>query len=356
MKTITVHASQTYPIWIGRGLLGQCGTYLKQQTKAQTAAVITDDHVDCYYGDIVTKSLEENGFRTIKFVFPHGEASKCSKTLNQIYDFLCENNITRTDCLVALGGGVVGDITGFAAATYLRGLDYLQIPTSLLAQVDSSVGGKTAIDLTGGKNLVGAFKQPVAVLCDLDTLHTLPKLFLADGMGEVIKYGMIRDEKLFTLLEQHTLETVSEVMDEIVPTCIDIKRDVVEHDEFDTGERMILNFGHTLGHAYELAYHYETYTHGQAVAAGMCRAAELGVKLGVTPEEIPGRILQAVKLYDLPDAIVCSRADYETAVGLDKKGAGNAITLILLDKLGEAKPVRMDKQKLLTMIEDAYGC
>ena len=151
MKTITVHASQTYPIWIGRGLLGQCGTYLKQQTKAQTAAVITDDHVDCYYGDIVTKSLEESGFRTIKFVFPHGEASKCSKTLNQIYDFLCENNITRTDCLVALGGGVVGDITGFAAATYLRGLDYLQIPTSLLAQVDSSVGGKTAIDLTGGK-------------------------------------------------------------------------------------------------------------------------------------------------------------------------------------------------------------
>ena len=151
MKTITVHASQTYPIWIGRGLLGQCGSYLKQQTKAQTAAVITDDHVDKYYGDIVTSSLEASGFRTLKFVFPHGEASKCSRTLNQIYDFLCENNITRTDCLVALGGGVVGDITGFAAATYLRGLDYLQIPTSLLAQVDSSVGGKTAIDLPGGE-------------------------------------------------------------------------------------------------------------------------------------------------------------------------------------------------------------
>lgn len=130
MKTITVHASQTYPIWIGRGLLGQCGSYLKQQTKAQTAAVITDDHVDKYYGDIVTSSLEASGFRTLKFVFPHGEASKCSRTLNQIYDFLCENNITRTDCLVALGGGVVGDITGFAAATYLRGLYYLQIPTS----------------------------------------------------------------------------------------------------------------------------------------------------------------------------------------------------------------------------------
>ena len=142
----------------------------------------------------------------------------------------------------------------------------------------------------------------------------------------------------------------------VLETCCAIKAQVVLADERDTGLRMILNFGHTLGHAYELAYHYETYTHGQAVAAGMCRAAELGVKLGVTPEEIPGRILQAVKLYDLPDAIVCSLADYETAVGLDKKGAGNAITLILLNKLGEAKPVRMDKQKLLTMIEDAYGC
>lgn len=332
MKTITVHASQTYPIWIGRGLLGQCGTYLKQQTKAQTAAVITDDHVDRYYGDIVTKSLEENGFRTIKFVFPHGEASKCSKTLNQIYDFLCENNITRTDCLVALGGGVVGDITGFAAATYLRGLDYLQIPTSLLAQVDSSVGGKTAIDLTGGKNLVGAFKQPVAVLCDLDTLHTLPQLFLADGMGEVIKYGMIRDEKLFTLLEQHTLETVSEVMDEIVPTCIDIKRDVVEHDEFDTGERMILNFGHTLGHAVESYYHYETYTHGSAVAAGMC----MMTKATCTPE-LYVRLCDCVKAYDLPTEVDASVAELVPLCGNDKKRASASLRFIVCETIGRAE-------------------
>ena len=332
MKTITVHASQTYPIWIGRGLLGQCGTYLKQQTKAQTAAVITDDHVDCYYGDIVTKSLEENGFRTIKFVFPHGEASKCSKTLNQIYDFLCENNITRTDCLVALGGGVVGDITGFAAATYLRGLDYLQIPTSLLAQVDSSVGGKTAIDLTGGKNLVGAFKQPVAVLCDLDTLHTLPKLFLADGMGEVIKYGMIRDEKLFTLLEQHTLETVSEVMDEIVPTCIDIKRDVVEHDEFDTGERMILNFGHTLGHAVESYYHYETYTHGSAVAAGMC----MMTRATCTPE-LYVRLCDCVKAYDLPTEVDAPVAELVPLCGNDKKRASASLRFIVCETIGKAE-------------------
>ena len=313
MKTITVHASQTYPIWIGRGLLGQCGSYLKQQTKAQTAAVITDDHVDKYYGDIVTSSLEASGFRTLKFVFPHGEASKCSRTLNQIYDFLCENNITRTDCLVALGGGVVGDITGFAAATYLRGLDYLQIPTSLLAQVDSSVGGKTAIDLPGGKNLVGAFKQPVAVLCDLDTLDTLPKMFLADGMGEVIKYGMIRDEKLFELLEQHSLENVSSAMDEIVPTCIDIKRDVVEQDEFDTGERMILNFGHTL-------------------AAGMCMMTEKTC----TPE-LYVRLCDCVKAYDLPTEVPAPLSELVPLCGNDKKRASAALRFIVCETIGKAE-------------------
>ena len=326
MKTITVHASQTYPIWIGRGLLGQCGSYLKQQTKAQTAAVITDDHVDKYYGDIVTSSLEASGFRTLKFVFPHGEASKCSRTLNQIYDFLCENNITRTDCLVALGGGVVGDITGFAAATYLRGLDYLQIPTSLLAQVDSSVGGKTAIDLPGGKNLVGAFKQPVAVL------DTLPKMFLADGMGEVIKYGMIRDEKLFELLEQHNLENVSSAMDEIVPTCIDIKRDVVEQDEFDTGERMILNSGHTLGHAVESYYHYETYTHGSAVAAGMCMMTEKTC----TPE-LYVRLCDCVKAYDLPTEVPASLSELVPLCGNDKKRASAALRFIVCETIGKAE-------------------
>ena len=227
---------------------------------------------------------------------------------------------------------MVGDITGFAAATYLRGLDYLQIPTSLLAQVDSSVGGKTAIDLTGGKNLVGAFKQPVAVLCDLDTLHTLPKLFLADGMGEVIKYGMIRDEKLFTLLEQHTLETVSEVMDEIVPTCIDIKRDVVEHDEFDTGERMILNFGHTLGHAVESYYHYETYTHGSAVAAGMC----MMTKATCTPE-LYVRLCDCVKAYDLPTEVDAPVAELVPLCGNDKKRASASLRFIVCETIGKAE-------------------
>ena len=332
MKTITVRASRTYPIWIARGILAQCGAYLREQTKAQTAAVITDDIVGGLYGDTVTESLKQNGFQVVKFVFPHGEASKCSATLNQIYDFLCENHITRTDCLVALGGGVVGDITGFAAATYLRGLDYFQIPTSLLAQVDSSVGGKTAIDLPGGKNLVGAFKQPVAVLCDPDTLHTLPKKFLADGMGEVIKYGMIRDAALFALLEQHTLETVSEAMEDIIATCIDIKRSVVEHDEFDTGERMILNFGHTLGHAVESYYHYETYTHGCAVAVGMCMMAKKTCSSAVYE-----RLCRCVRAYGLPTEVPASAAELVPLCGNDKKRASASLRFIVCETIGEAQ-------------------
>ena len=179
---------------------------------------------------------------------------------------------------------------------------------------------------------MGAFKQPVAVLCDLDTLHTLPKLFLADGMGEVIKYGMIRDEKLFTLLEQHTLETVSEVMDEIVPTCIDIKRDVVEHDEFDTGERMILNFGHTLGHAVESYYHYETYTHGSAVAAGMC----MMTRATCTPE-LYVRLCDCVKAYDLPTEVDAPVAELVPLCGNDKKRASASLRFIVCETIGKAE-------------------
>ncbi len=268
----------------------------------------------------------------VKFVFPHGEASKCSATLHEIYNFLCENSITRTDCLVALGGGVVGDITGFAAATYLRGLDYFQIPTTLLAQVDSSVGGKTAIDLPCGKNLVGAFKQPVAVLCDPDTLHTLPKAFLSDGMGEVIKYGMIRDAALFALLEQHTLSNVSEEMEQIIATCINIKRSVVENDEFDIGERMILNFGHTLGHAVESHYHYEIYTHGSAVAAGMCMMTKK-----TCSDEVYQRLCRCVSAYELPTDVPASLSDLVSLCGNDKKRANAELRFIVCKTIGTAE-------------------
>ncbi len=332
MKTISVHTAQPYDVHIARGILQQCGEYIRPLTKADTCAIITDDNVNALYADAVTASLEASGFSVVKFVFPHGEGSKNAQTLLDIYAFLCEHHITRSDCLIALGGGVVGDITGFAAATFLRGMQYVQIPTTLLAQVDSSVGGKTAIDLPHGKNLVGAFKQPIVVLCDPDVLSTLPERFLADGMGEVIKYGMIRDEQLFDLLCGCTLGTVSEKFDEIIPACIAIKRDVVEHDPFDKGERMILNFGHTLGHAIEAYYHYETYTHGSAVAAGMCLMTKY---CGTTDQYM--NLCACVSAYKLPTHVDAPIAELVPLCSNDKKRAGGTLRYVVCDPIGNAE-------------------
>ena len=270
MKKISVKTSHPYEVLIERGSLANCGKYISEITRSRKAAVITDDIVEKLHLQTALDSLRAEGFECSVYSFPNGEQSKCLENLGKIYDFLCESNITRSDIIIALGGGVVGDITGFAAASYLRGVEFVQIPTTLLAQVDSSVGGKTAIDIAGGKNLVGAFKQPALVLCDSDILKTLPENILAEGMGECIKYGMIRDEKLFELMESHDLASLDEIMDEMVYACIDIKRVIVEHDECDRGERMVLNFGHTLGHAIEGWHNYKDIAHGEGVAAGMC--------------------------------------------------------------------------------------
>lgn len=332
MKKITVHASSEYDILIKDGILNICGDIIKEKIKAQKTAVITDDTVDALYGERVVSSLKNAGFEVIKFVFPHGEKSKNIKTLSEIYDFLCQNSITRTDCLVALGGGVVGDITGFAAATFLRGMDFVQIPTTLLAQVDSSVGGKTAVDLEGGKNLVGAFKQPVCVICDPATLKTLPPEIFSDGMGEVIKYGMIRDARLFDIIASHNRETIWEVLTDVITSCISIKRDVVEADEFDTGERMILNFGHTLGHAIESYYHYETYSHGSAVAIGMCMMADKTCE-----PETAMKLKDCVKKYDLPVSVPTDINELVPLCGKDKKRASSQLRFIVCKNIGKAE-------------------
>lgn len=265
-----------------------------------------------------------------------------------------EMGLTRTDAVVALGGGVVGDLAGFAAATILRGVDFVQVPTTLLAQVDSSVGGKVAIDLPAGKNLAGAFWQPRLVVMDPEVLDTLEDKTFSDGMAEVIKYGCIRDAAFFRALEKTpSRRAVMENIESVLYTCCDLKRAVVEKDERDTGERMVLNFGHTLGHAYEKAGHYETWTHGQAVAAGMCLAARLGAALGVTPAGVPERVEALVSAFGLPTRIPCTQADYAAAVGLDKKGTGEQITLVLLEDLGRAVLHRMSKRELLGLLE---GC
>lgn len=331
MKKISIKTSSPYEVLIERGSIEKCGEYVSAVTKSRKAAIITDDIVEGLYAGTVIKSLEENGFECSVFAFPNGEQSKNLSVLGQIFHFLCENNITRSDILIALGGGVVGDITGFAAACFLRGIDFVQIPTTLLAQVDSSVGGKTAVDIPDGKNLVGAFKQPALVICDSDTLRTLTPDILSCGMAEVIKYGMIRDKKLFEMLESHTLKNVDEIMDEIVYTCIDIKRDVVENDEFDRGERMILNFGHTLGHAIEGWHNYTDYTHGMGVAVGMCLITD---KFAPHLSERLKKCLIAYELPTVTEAPMCELLPY---CSKDKKRESGNISYIVCGTVGKAE-------------------
>ena len=354
MKTLNVALpGRAYDIVIGSDLLKECGERIRAVTKAETVAVVTDSHVAPLYLQQVENSLKAAGFAVVDVVFPAGEQSKNIKTLNMLYERFADRGLTRGDCVVALGGGVTGDLAGFAAATMFRGVDLIQIPTTLLAQVDSSVGGKTAIDLPQGKNLVGAFYQPKLVLADTDCFRTLSARILCDGMAEVIKYGMIADAALFALLEGlEGLEELQPHWEEIICTCCDIKRAVVAEDERDTGRRGILNFGHTLGHAYEMAYHYETYTHGEGVAAGMVKMLELEEKLGRDVAAVRERLCALLRKFDLPLEIPCSMEDYRAAVGLDKKAKGRKISIIEVEHIGQAEIVSMEKEALFALLEE----
>ena len=353
MKTLTVALpGREYDIVIERGLLGRAGQLCRSALpKAQKLAVVTDANVGPLYADRVKAALESAGFAVQVSVLPAGEHTKCADNLSLLWERFTGFGLTRTDAVVALGGGVIGDLAGFAAATVLRGVDFVQIPTTLLAQVDSSVGGKVAIDLKAGKNLAGAFWQPKLVLMDPDVLNTLDDKTFADGMAEVIKYGCIRDEAFFAFLEQHPSR--AEIMTEIehvLYTCCDLKREVVIEDERDTGVRMLLNFGHTLGHAYELAGNYDLWTHGQAVAAGMVKAAGLGLALGMTGDSTARRLTALLERFGLPTCIDCTHQQYADAVGLDKKGAGDSISLILLESMGKAVIRKMPKAEVLGLL------
>lgn len=353
MKKLTVALpGREYDILIESGLLDRAGALCREVLPhARRLALVTDERVGPLFADSVCANLEQAGFAVQLTTLPAGEQTKCAASLSLLWERFMEFGLTRTDAVVALGGGVIGDLAGFAAATILRGVDFVQIPTTLLSQVDSSVGGKVAIDLQAGKNLAGAFWQPKLVLMDPNVLRTLDEKTFADGMAEVIKYGCIRDKAFFSFLEERpSREEIMREIEHVLFTCCDIKRAIVEQDERDTGVRMLLNFGHTLGHAYELAGGYETWTHGQAVAAGMVRAAEIGHALGVTPEELSRRIAALLERFGLPTAIPCTREQYAAAVGLDKKGAGENITLILLNAMGHAVPHKMPKTEVLELL------
>jgi 3-dehydroquinate synthase len=358
MKKLTVCLpGRGYDIILSPGLIAGAGNYFRETVPgASRVGIITDSNVSPLYAPALSRALEAAGYRVKVIEVPPGERSKSVPVLEYLYDELLSFGLTRTDAVAALGGGVVGDLAGFAAATVLRGVDFIQLPTTLLAQVDSSVGGKVAVNLKAGKNLAGAFWQPRLVLADTGCLATLPDPVFADGMAEVIKYGCILDEPLFRLLEASpSRAAVMGRVEEVLYACCACKASVVERDERDTGERMLLNFGHTFGHAYELAGGYEIYTHGQAVAAGMCLAAKLGVKLGVTPPELPARIGSLVRAFGLPDFLECTPELYAAAVGLDKKGGGDSITLILLGKLGGAVPYKTKKADVHRLLEEVLS-
>ena len=350
MKTLTVALpGREYEILIQRGLLDRAGELCRAALPgAGRLFVVTDSNVGPLYRDRLKRSLTAAGFRAAFHTVPAGEPSKCAAQLAELWENMMDFGLTRTDAVVALGGGVVGDLAGFAAATILRGVAFVQIPTTLLAQVDSSVGGKVAIDLQAGKNLAGAFWQPRLVLMDPDTLDTLPDSTFADGMAEVIKYGCILDRAFFDFLAARpSRREIMVEIEHVLYTCCDLKRMVVEEDELDTGKRMLLNFGHTLGHAYEKAGGYEKWTHGQAVAAGMVRAARLGETMGITPAGTADRIAVLLAPLGLPVDIPCTGEEYAAAIGLDKKGAGADISVILLEELGHAIPHKMPKAALL---------
>lgn len=341
MNTVTVSASKTYDIFIGSGLLPQLGEQVKKLGKAQKICVVSETTVFPLYGKTVTDSLENAGFSVVKFVFPAGEESKNGTVFLELLNFLAQSGLTRSDIIVALGGGVTGDLAGFAAACFLRGIRFVQVPTTLLAAVDSSVGGKTAIDLPAGKNLAGAFCQPSLVLCDIDTLTTLPTDIFRDGCAEVIKYGILYDPTLFAHLEEKGLDFDREA---VITRCVELKRHVVMEDEFDTGARMKLNLGHTIGHGVEAKSHF-TLSHGKSVAIGIAIVSRAS-GCPDTP-----RILAILQQFGLPTAASDSAEEILSYALSDKKRSGNLVKLVIPNAIGDCSIVPTPVEKLKSFIQ-----
>lgn len=331
METVEINVSKKYNVHIGKGLMEKSGEFLKAFPKVKKIALITDDIVDNLYSKIVEKSLTNENFEVVKYVIKNGESSKNSENFIDILNFLAENELTRTDCVFALGGGVVGDLAGFCAATYLRGIGFIQCPTTLLAMVDSSVGGKTAIDLKAGKNLAGAFYQPDVVICDCDAVKTLPEEIFSDGCAEIIKYGAIFDEKLLSHLKE---KGKSFDLQKVVKRCVELKCETVTKDEFDLGLRQLLNFGHTIGHSIETLSNYKI-SHGKAVAAGMAIISKACVKSGLCEKNVSEELTEIIKKFDLPAESSYPIDDMIKIIKSDKKRKGDSITLVVPECLGK---------------------
>lgn len=348
---IEVRTDRPYTVTVERGALDRAGELLRPLKKPGTRVMlISDSNVMPLYGRRLRESLEGVGFPVSEFIFPAGEEHKQIDTVCDIYRALSEGGFTRTDLIVTLGGGVTGDMGGFVAATFLRGMDFAQVPTTVVSQADASVGGKTGVDLPFGKNLVGAFHQPIAVISDPDALSTLPKHYFNDGLGEVIKHGAIADKELFEALERGGAQEQSialEDLEQVMGRSVSIKRDFVEADTKDTGRRMILNFGHTCGHALEKLHGFRDISHGEAVGIGMVLACKAGERLGVTEPGTGERIAGALKKYGMPTEPGFAMEEIVAATALDKKSDGDTVRFILLPRIGESLIRPMTRKELL---------
>jgi len=346
MTRIHIEASTAYDVIIESGALKKTAYYIEEVKKPCPVVIVSDDQVVPLYLGIVKEQLLEAGYTVHEYIFPHGEAQKNASQLLHLVDFLASKALTRKDLLIALGGGVVGDMAGFAAATYLRGIDYIQIPTSLLAAVDSSVGGKTAVNLSAGKNLWGAFKQPLLVLCDPATLSTLRHVEFVNGCGEIIKYGMIGYPELLDALE--TTPLVQDNLDQlslIIALCVKAKAHVVQQDETEKGLRQLLNFGHTFGHGIEMASQFAVH-HGHAVAIGMALLMRAAVQQGAITNEECERFLSILTRHELPITTSINDATLLEAALHDKKSQGQTITIVRPLHWGQCELVTIPHSEL----------
>lgn len=344
MKKLKINlADRSYEILIKRNLLSKIGEFISERFNPSRVVVITHPSVKQLFGEKVASGLADTGYSPDFIEVSEGESSKSLQQAGSVYDRLLEMNYDRKSALIALGGGVVGDLTGFVAATYQRGISYVQIPTTLLSQVDSSVGGKTAVNHTRGKNMIGVFYQPKLVVIDLDTLRTLPPKEFRAGLAEVVKYGIIADPKLFYFLEENAKEILSlnsDCLERIIETSCAIKAGVVEKDERENRHRMILNFGHTFGHAIETMTNYTEYLHGEAVAIGMSQATWLSVEMGRCSKDVLQRIVDLLKKLGLPTQLPNLKSkDIIESIYHDKKTVQNKLRFVLVNDIGSVEIV-----------------
>ena len=330
-KIISVKSPKAYDIIIENGQLDRSGELIKSVAKGNNCLVVTDTNVEPLYLDRVVHSLESSGFNVSSYVFPAGEESKTFRTVENMLGAFVSAGLTRSDFAVALGGGVTGDLTGFAASIYQRGIDYIGIPTTLLAQIDSSVGGKTGCDLVYGKNLAGAFHAPKMVIIDPDCLDTLDEKTYSDGLAEAIKYGVIKSERLFNRL---LLDDAHNFINELIEECVSIKRDITENDFYESGERMLLNFGHTIGHSIEKYYDFKHITHGEAVGIGMVIMTRAAETAGECEAGVAELIIRCLHNYKLPATTGIEPEKLCAGALNDKKRRGKDIKIVIPKKIG----------------------